>query len=183
MALDRNIYWVGRQWAVTGLGIQLVDQRLKGAFDIEASRVWAEDVPERMRAYAWLNAEDFDKALSVARERFPAPPKKRLPLVESVLELIQPALAEEPKPVAPAPVAAAPARESVPVEPPAPVVHTAPTLAPMAAAPAARETVPAEPPASVVRAAPALALQIDHASAKFLPQWKIRAQGWNAQQR
>ena len=50
MALDRNIYWVGRQWAVTGLGIQLVDQRLKGAFDIEASRVWAEDVPDRMRA-------------------------------------------------------------------------------------------------------------------------------------
>jgi hypothetical protein len=152
MALDRNIYWVGRQWAVTGLGIQLVDQRLKGAFDIEASRVWAEDVPERMRAYAWLNAEDFNKALSVARERFPAPPKKRLPLVESVLELIQPALAEEPKPVAPVPVAATPAREAVPVEPPAPLVRTA----------------------------PALALQIDHASAKFLPQWKIRAPGWSA---
>ena len=125
MALDRNIYWVGRQWAVTGLGIQLVDQRLKGAFDIEASRVWAEDVPDRMRAYAWLNAEDFNKALSVARERFPAPPKKRLPLVESVLELIQPALAEEPKPVAPVPVAAAPARETVPVEPPATVLPEA----------------------------------------------------------
>ena len=153
MALDRNIYWVGRQWAVTGLGIQLVDQRLKGAFDIEASRVWAEDVSERMRAYAWLNAEDFNKALSVARERFPAPPKKRLPLVESVLELIQPAPVEVPKPVAPPPVAAAPVREIVPIEPPAPVVRTA----------------------------PALALRIDHASAKFLPQWKIRAQGRSAQ--
>lgn len=170
MALDRDIYWVGRQWAVTGLGIQLVDQRLKGAFDIEASRVWAEEVPERMRAYAWLNAEDFNKALSVARERFPAPPKKRLPLVESVLELIQPALAEEPKPVAPAPVAAAPARETVPVEPPAPVARTAP----VAAAPAPK-TVPIEPPAPLARTAP-LALRVDGASAKFLPQWKIRAQ-------
>ena len=174
MALDRNIYWVGRQWAVTGLGIQLVDQRLKGAFDIEASRVWAEDVPERMRAYAWLNAEDFNKALSVARERFPAPPKKRLPLVESVLELIQPALAEEPKPVAPAPIAAAPARETVPIEPPAQVT----SIAPVAAAPA-RETVPIEPPAPLARTAP-LALRVDSASAKFLPQWKVRAQGWSA---
>jgi len=154
MALDRNIYWVGRQWAVTGLGIQLVDQRLKGAFDIEISRVWAEDISERMRAYAWLNAEDFNKALSVARERFPAPPKKQLPLVESVLELIQPARAEEPRPVAPAPVAAALARKIVATEPAAPVV----------------------------RAAPALALRIDHASAKFLPQWKIRAHDRSAQQ-
>jgi hypothetical protein len=154
MALDRNIYWVGRQWAVTGLGIQLVDQRLKGAFDIEISRVWAEDISERMRAYAWLNAEDFNKALSVARERFPAPPKKQLPLVESVLELIQPARAEEPRPVAPAPAAAALARKIVATEPAAPVV----------------------------RAAPALALRIDHASAKFLPQWKIRAHDRSAQQ-
>jgi hypothetical protein len=154
MALDRNIYWVGRQWAVTGLGIQLVDQRLKGAFDIEISRVWAEDISERMRAYAWLNAEDFNKALSVARERFPAPPKKQLPLVESVLELIQPARAEEPRPVAPAPVAAALARKIVATEPAAPVV----------------------------RAAPALALRIDHASAKFLPQWNIRAHDRSAQQ-
>jgi hypothetical protein len=158
MALDRNIYWVGRQWAVTGLGIQLVDQRLKGAFDIDTSRVWDEDISERMRTYAWLNAEDFNRALSTARERFPAPPRKRLPLVESVLELIQPARAEEPK--------AVPKSEPKPVAPP-----------PVAAVPApSRETVPTEPPAPVVLAAPALALRIDHASAKFLPQWKIRAQ-------
>ena len=37
MALHRDIYWVGRQWAVTGFGVQAVDQRLKGTFDIE---VW-----------------------------------------------------------------------------------------------------------------------------------------------
>jgi hypothetical protein len=155
MALDRNIYWVGRQWAVTGLGIQLVDQRLKGAFDIEASRVWEGGISERMRSYAWLNVEDFDKALSVARARFPEPPRKQLPLVESVLELIQPPSAREPRPTAPTPMTATPAHE----------------------------TVLPEPPAPAVRAAPALALRIDRASARFLPQWKVRAQGRNAQQR
>jgi hypothetical protein len=72
-----------------------------------------------------------------------------------VLELIQPATAKEPKAAAPPPMAAAPARETVPIEPPAPEVRTAPTLA----------------------------LHIDRASAKFLPQWKIRTQGRNAQQR
>jgi hypothetical protein len=149
MALDRNIYWVGRQWAVTGLGIQLVDQRLKGVFDIELSRVWEEGISERMRAYAWLNVEDFNRALSVARARFPEPPKKQLPLVESVLELIQPAPAKEPKQAAPPSMAVAPVQEAAPIEPPAPAV----------------------------RAAPALALRIDRASARFLPQWKIRARG------
>jgi hypothetical protein len=163
MALDRNIYWVGRQWAVTGLGVQAVDQRLKGAFDIEPSRLWEDGISERMRAHAWLNAEDFNKAMSVARERFPAPPKRRLPLVESVLELIQPAPAAEklkseqpksaPKPVPPSPIAAASPLQSAATEAPAP---------------------------TPVRAAPALALRIDRASAKFLPQWKIRAQGGRA---
>jgi hypothetical protein len=148
MALDRDIYWVGRQWAVTGLGIQLVDQRLKGAFDIEVSRVWEEGIAERMRAYAWLNVEDFDKALAMARARFAEPPRKQLPLVESVLELIKPMPAQAAKPAAPAPQ----------------------TTAPEAS------TVPAEPAAPLFRAAPALALRIDRASAKFLPQWRIRAQ-------
>ena len=63
MALHRDIYWVGRQWAVTGFGMQAIDQRLKGNFDIEVAHLWDDDLPERMRALAWLNAEDFDKAL------------------------------------------------------------------------------------------------------------------------
>jgi len=42
---------------------------LKGKFDIEASRVWKEGLLENMRDEAWLNSEDFDKALSVAREK------------------------------------------------------------------------------------------------------------------
>src|ERR1700752_4547546 len=89
MALHRDIFWVGRQWAVTGSGVQAVDQRLKGAFDIEVARLWEADMARRMRALAWVNVDDFNKALEVARARFPEPPRKNLPLVESVLELIQ----------------------------------------------------------------------------------------------
>ena len=102
MALHRDIYWVGRQWAVTGIGVQAVDQRLKGAFDIDVARLWEDDLPQRMRALAWLNVDDFNKALETARARFPAPPRKSLPLVESVLELIQPVSAEPAKTPPPA---------------------------------------------------------------------------------
>src|SRR5215831_7254671 len=98
MALHRDIFWVGRQWAVTGFGIQAVDPRLKGAFDIEVSRLWEEALIERTRELTWLNHDDFKKALELARSRFPEPPKKTLPLVESVLELIQPKPAEAAKP-------------------------------------------------------------------------------------
>jgi hypothetical protein len=90
MALHRDIYWIGRQWAVTGSGVQAIDQRLKGAFDVEVSRLWDDDLSERMRAHGWLNAADFDKALSVARTRFPEPPRKARKLVDSILDLIQP---------------------------------------------------------------------------------------------
>ena len=72
MALHRDIFWVGRQWAVTGSGMQAVDQRLRGMFDIEASLVWEDGIVERTRALAWLNIVDFDKALEVARARYPA---------------------------------------------------------------------------------------------------------------
>ena len=65
MALHRDIYWVGRQWAVTGIGLQAVDQRLKGAFDIEIARLWEDELPQRMRALAWLNIDDFNKALEL----------------------------------------------------------------------------------------------------------------------
>jgi hypothetical protein len=74
MALHRDIYWVGRQWAVTGYGMQAVDPRLKGRFDIEATRLWEDGLSEGLNAGAWLNAEDFAKALAVARARHPQPP-------------------------------------------------------------------------------------------------------------
>jgi hypothetical protein len=139
MALHRDIYWVGRQWAVTGLGIQAVDQRLKGAFDIEVSRLWEDGLVERTRQLAWLNQDDFRKALEIARSRFPAPPRRELTLVESVLELIQ----------------TGPAEGMTPAEP--------------------KVLQPGEPGALAPEGPPAaLAMQVEHASAKFLPFWRIR---------
>ena len=79
MALHREIYWVGRQWAVTGYGIQACDQKQKSKFDIEAGRLWDDDVLESLRAQKWLNVEDLEKALVVARQRFPEPPRKVAP--------------------------------------------------------------------------------------------------------
>lgn len=149
MALHRDIFWVGRQWAVTGFGVQAIDQRLKGAFDIEASRLWEEDLPQRMRALAWINVEDFNKALDVARARLPEPPRKKsLPLVESVLELLQSPAPERPK-------LARQATEAGPKQ-------TGETRA----EPAAIELPkPKSQP---------LAMQIERVSAKFLPRWRIR---------
>ncbi|MBW7968708.1 hypothetical protein [Bradyrhizobium sp. BR 10289] len=71
MALHRDIFWVGRQWAVTGAGIQAVDQRLRGVLDIELARLWDDDLVQSRRAKPGVNAADFDEALTVARERFP----------------------------------------------------------------------------------------------------------------
>ena len=76
MALHRDIFWVGRQWAVTGYGLQAVDQRQKGKFDIQASRLWEDGALASVRAEKWINIDDFDKALSVARKQFPEPARK-----------------------------------------------------------------------------------------------------------
>jgi hypothetical protein len=86
MALHRDIFWIGRQWAVTGFGVQAIDQRLKGAFDIEALQVWDQELHARMRDQPWINADDFDKALTMARKRFPEPANKSKALMLSVLE-------------------------------------------------------------------------------------------------
>jgi hypothetical protein len=71
MPLHRDIFWVGRQWAVTGFGIQAVDQRLRGVLDIGVARLWDDDFIASRRAKPGLNVEDFDKALAVARTRYP----------------------------------------------------------------------------------------------------------------
>ena len=73
MALHRDIFWVGRQWAVTGYGIQACNQKQKGQFDIEGSRLWEDGIQESLRAEAWLNVEDFEKAVEVARKYYPEP--------------------------------------------------------------------------------------------------------------
>jgi hypothetical protein len=96
MALHRDIYWVGKQWAVTGHGIQACNQRQKGQFDIEASRLWDDGVQDAVRAEKWVNTDDFEKAVTVARKYFPEPPRKTLtpaPPVSSPVDV-----ASEPEP-------------------------------------------------------------------------------------
>ncbi len=84
MALHRDIYWVGRQWAVTGHGLQACNQKQKGRFDIEGSRLWEDGRLESLRAEAWLNVDDFEKALAVARKYFPEPPRAAAPMRPNV---------------------------------------------------------------------------------------------------
>ena len=110
MALHRDIYWVGRQWAVTGYGLQLIDQRLNGVFDIEIERLRDEPALDAMRAHKWLKAEDFEKAITAAHKRFPKPAepcsdaqsKPPLP-VEALLSQSEP-VAPEPTELPPLPV-------------------------------------------------------------------------------
>src|SRR3977135_2924791 len=80
MPLHRDIFWVGRQWAVTGCGMQAIDQRLNGKYDIDIARLWEDDPAESLRADGWLNAEDFAKGLFIARSRYPEPAGKAAPL-------------------------------------------------------------------------------------------------------
>jgi hypothetical protein len=124
MALHRDIFWIGRQWAVTGHGMQLIDQRLMGAFDIEAARLWDDDLIASMRAKAWLNAADFDKGLAVARTRHPelqaastsvvAPP---VPAIEPIAPPLPAAKPEVPKFEAPKPERPAAVQPSHAAEP------------------------------------------------------------------
>jgi hypothetical protein len=79
MALHRDVYWVGKQWAVTGSGIQACNQKQRGKFDIEAAKLWEDGVLEGVRALKWLNLDDFEKAVSVAREYYPEPARKAPP--------------------------------------------------------------------------------------------------------
>ena len=110
MALHRDILWIGRQWAVTGHGMQLIDQRLEGAFDIEVARLWDDDLIESLRAKAWVKAEDFEKGLEVARTRHSQPQAGSTSAVEPPTAAIEPVapplppkLEQQPPPVEPSP--------------------------------------------------------------------------------
>ena len=92
MDLHRDIFWVGRQWAVTGFGVQAVDQRLRGILDIEVGRLWDDDFVQSRRSKPGLNLQDFDQALAVARMRYPRQGVR--PTIDLPLELL---VAEEPE--------------------------------------------------------------------------------------
>jgi hypothetical protein len=80
MTLHRDIYWLGRQWAVTGHGIQAVNKKLHMRFDVAASRIWEEGLDQPMRELDWFDAEDFAEALRVARRLSQETPAKFQPL-------------------------------------------------------------------------------------------------------
>lgn len=159
MALHRDIFWIGRQWAVTGHGMQLIDQRLEGAFDIDVARLWDDDLIASLRAKAWLKTEDFDKGLAVARTRYPQPPAGSTSGVAPPAAAIAPVASplpakpegpkfEAPKPERPTPVQ--------PLPPPEPQALGSPPAA-------------AEPPE---QQSPDLQMKID-GGARFARPWRV----------
>jgi hypothetical protein len=81
MPLHRQVFWVGRQWAVTGHGMQAVDQKQKSKFDIEISRLWDDDLAEGLSSERWFNLADFSEGLAIARARYPEPPGRPKPKI------------------------------------------------------------------------------------------------------
>ena len=162
MALHRDIFWIGRQWAVTGHGMQLIDQRLEGAFDIEAARLWDDDLIESLRAKAWLKAEDFDKGLAIARTRH-SQPSGAVPPVPVTAQ------APGPEPIAPPLPAAkpeAPKFETLKPERPAAVEPSRPAEPQVLESP---PPVTVEPPK---QESPGLQMKID-GGARFARPWRV----------
>jgi hypothetical protein len=75
MALHRDIFWIGRQWAVTGFGMQAINQKHNGQYDIPIDRLWDDDLRDGLRGQKWFNPDDFNKGLAIAQARHPKPPK------------------------------------------------------------------------------------------------------------
>jgi hypothetical protein len=146
MALHRDIYWVGKQWAVTGYGIQACDQKQKGKFDIESSHIWEDGVLDNVRDQKWLNIGDFENAVEAARKRYPEPPRKVAPPPE-------PPKSEAPEPERSqlVPAKAEPVRTAEPMKTP--------------------RLVAIEPPEP---APPSFELRVNGARAKLLSVWRVR---------
>ena len=139
--------------------MQLIDQRLEGVFDIEAARLWDDDLIASLRTKAWLKAEDFDKGLAVARTRQwqsdatseVVPP---IPAIEPIAPPLPAVEPETPKLETPKPELPAPAQPSHAEEP---------------LTPESQPTVPTEPskPQS-----PELSITID-GQALFARPWSV----------
>jgi hypothetical protein len=79
MALHRDIFWIGRQWAVTGFGMQAINQKHGGQFDIAIERLWDDDLLDALRGQKWFNPDDFAKGLAIAQARHSKPPPRPAP--------------------------------------------------------------------------------------------------------
>jgi hypothetical protein len=114
MALHRDIHWIGRQWAVTGYGLQAINQKHGGQFDIDIAHLWDDSLHAGLREQKWFNPEDFAKGLALARTRFPEAPRPPEP----------PSAGPPPTPVATllqAQGTITPPRKAAPTPPPLPV--------------------------------------------------------------
>lgn len=176
MPLHRDIHWLGRQWAVTGHGLQLINQKQMGYYDIEAARLWEARVSE-VQSKAWIDRPDFDKALEIARGKFaqlapadwpppaavaappspvrPAAPRTHLdaasvPSIEELLARLKSKSAAPPPVAGPAEVAPAPPQQ--PVSPklettrPDTLTPETPTLEPRNVEPVGSELLKSELP-------------------------------------
>ncbi|WP_210266158.1 hypothetical protein [Bradyrhizobium australiense] len=130
--------------------MQLIDQRLMGAFDIEVARLWDDDLIERMHTKEWLNAADFDKGLAVARTRHKQP-EAGPARIAAALPVIDP--------IAPPPLAKP--RRPASIEP----LDAAP-------APPAAVSPPSLPIESAHQALPDLQMKID-GGARFARPWRV----------
>ena len=201
MALHRDIFWVGKQWAVTGYGMQAVDQKQKSKFDIEASRLWEDDLLDVLSDQRWFNLDDFNAGLTVARAKYPEAPAKaaaRKKAKESARVAVAPpkpaaksdpkpdvkaetkvaAKTEPPKPETKAKVAkpqpaAESAKPALKAAPPKPeAAPPAPKLA-ITSGPA-QSTITVKPRAKKPRPAAQISMRIVGYPAKFTPMWRIR---------
>jgi hypothetical protein len=195
MPLHRDIFWVGRQWAVTGHGMQAVDQKQKSKFDIEISRLWDDDLLDGLSAERWFNLDDFSQGLALARTRYPEPPHRAKAKPAPKVEPVKPEAGREakgdikgdikaktpPRAVAPGPVDVGRVLQT-------PAGQTTPAPLRKSVSPL-KESVPVQPPPSQARSSlvkpvpevePAtpvvakFAMRLDGGSAKFTPMWRIR---------
>jgi hypothetical protein len=150
MALHRDIFWIGRQWAVTGAGMQAINQKHGGEFDIPIERLWDDDLHDAVCEQKWFNPDDFNKGLAVARARYPQ-------------SLARPA---PPKPVKTLPQASATTAAPAPVAPPVIPAVDAPAIVPAVVAP---EPVKPEKPVP-----PLTRMSLLGHPAKLLRVWRVQ---------
>ena len=147
--------------------MQLIDQKLKGFFDIEAVRLWEDGLIEAMHAKEWLNRADFDKGLTIARTRYsPAQGNVTQPLQATVL----PAPANgRSAPMPQAPKSEAPKPEAPKLQKLDPIVTAPKTIETKKPEPVRPRLEPAEPPKPVI---PGFHVQFT-GSAKFVRPWRV----------
>jgi hypothetical protein len=189
MSLHREVFWVGRQWAVTGHGMQAVDQKQKSKFDIEISRLWDDDLVERLSSERWFNLADFNEGLAIARARYPEPPGRPQPKPKPAppREVVSP----QKDSAAATPLKTVPKVEPAKAETPSrqagltPLSRTASAGAADASKPlqpeSQRQTQPRSEPqkltpeADLVKSnAATFAMRVDGGCARFTTMWRVR---------